>query len=679
MRRFFIAIFILFILVGCSDNQEEEKEETLTPYDYLKNYISLWEKQDFQTMYDEYLLDRTKAKYSYEDFGERYEHLFDALEVTDLNIEIVEEIELTDEQLKELTEYEIPIRISFNTMAGPVDYKNNVMLYKNVVNEFEQEESDQEESWQIDWNHSFILPRLADGDEVRIRTLPANRGEIVDRNGKLLATNGEVYEVGVTLQSFNESSLSKLANILDVSEEYIRAKYKQSWVQPHHFVPIKKFLLDDERIVSQAVSIDGVTSRIVIDRIYPYGEKTAHLVGYIGAINQEELETLEEEGYTATDRIGKRGLEQLFEKQLKGEDGVEIYIVKENQSTQSIVKSEPQNGETIQLTIDMNIQEKLFNIVKEERGTAITLDPKTGEITSLISTPTFNPNDFILGMTDKQYQQFINDEAKPNINRFAATYSPGSTIKPISSVIGFETNVLDPYEIKQINGKRWQKGESWGNYHVTRVYDQHNEVDLEKAIAFSDNIYFAMLALNIGGKQFTSGLEKLGFNEQLPFVYPVTQSQISNSGGLNDEVLLADTAYGQGELLVNIVHLASLYGGIINDGQVMKPTLLTDEQSSVWIENMITDEQAKLLQQYLRGVVSEGTAKSLNISGRNMAAKTGTAELKSSYEDEVENQNGWVMTYDQNNPDLLLGMMIEGVQEHGGSGHVVNLAKQFFE
>lgn len=681
MRKLLTILTIGFVilLVACSDKKEEEKNEVLTPYDYLNEYITLWENHDFRKMYDDYLLDRIKAKYSYTDFGERYEHLYETLEVSDLKVEIIEEEELTEQQLEELTEYVIPVNISFNTIAGLVEYQNDIKMFKENIDEFNEEETKDKDRWYVEWNHSLILPRLEDGDEVRIRTIPSARGEIIDRNGHLLATNGEVYEIGLTLASFNESSLPKLAQILNVSEEYIKGKYTQSWVQEHHFVPIKKVSLNDEETVSQAVTIDGVTTRIVIDRVYPYKEKIAHLIGYIGAINEEELERLKDEGYTASDRIGKRGLEQLFESELRGEDGVEIYITKANNSTQTIVRSEPKNGETIQLTIDMEVQEKLFDLLSENQGTAVTINPTTGEVTSLVSTPSFDPNDFILGMTNEKYQEFINDEANPNLNRFAATYSPGSTIKLMTSIAGLRAGQLDPNEERQINGKRWKKDESWGNYHVTRVYDHNLKVDLNTAITFSDNIYFAMLALDMGAEVFKNQLEQLGFGESIPFTYPLNTSQISNSGEFDTDILLADTSYGQGQLLVNIVHLASLYGGIANEGNVMKPLLLTDEQNEFWIENMVKNEDAEMLEQALRNVVVEGTAKNLNISGREMVAKTGTAELKSSYDDEEQAQHGWIVTYDQNKPDLLLAIMIENVHEHGGSGYVVDLAKQFFE
>lgn len=166
----------------------------------------------------------------------------------------------------------------------------------------------------------------------------------------------------------------------------------------------------------------------------------------------------------------------------------------------------------------------------------------------------------------------------------------------------------------------------------------------------SDNIYFAMMATEMGAETFTEGLTRLGFGQEFPFEYPVADSQISNSGDLNREVLLADSAYGQGEVLMNIVHLASLYGGIVNDGTVMKPLLRANEEQEAWIDQMVSQENAKLLQNLLRKVVTEGTAKSINISGNKIAGKTGTAELKTS-RDEEGAENGFFVSYDQSNPE----------------------------
>ncbi|GAA0459399.1 penicillin-binding transpeptidase domain-containing protein [Alkalibacillus silvisoli] len=675
----FILLMSVFSLTACFGSDDEE---VMTPYDEMLNYISLWENEQYQDMYDDYLTDESRDSFSYEDFGERYENLYDVLDVHDLTLEISGDTEMTEdeiEDLEELEQYSIPLHISFNTLAGEVDYELDVTLEK-AVEEIEQDgDVITEEQWRVSWHPELILPNLEAGEDVRYNTLEAKRGEILDRNGNELATQGEVYEVGITPENFNESDLSSLSESLNLTEDYIENKMNQSWVQPEHFVPVRNITLNEEEMVQEATSISGVTTRIIVDRVYPYGELAAHLTGYIAPISKEELEEMEGEGYTSSDRVGKRGLEQLYESELRGQNGVEIYIEKNDGSTYTVTEQEQQDGEDIQLTIDMGMQEKLYDVVDGEAGTATVMDPTSGDVLSILSFPSFDPNQFILGMTNSQYEELMSDESLPTVNRFSSTYSPGSTMKLLTSIVGFETGVLDPDNIREIEGLQWQKDDSWGDYRVTRVSDQHTEIDLDAALKYSDNIYFAMLGLDIGGEQFVDGLETLGFNESLPFTYPMTTSQVSNSGSLGSEGQIADTSFGQGEVLINNTHLASLYAGVANDGVYMEPRLMLDESMEVWFESIISEEDNDMLKQSLRNVVSEGTATDFDISGREMAGKTGTAELKASHDDDDGAQNGIFVSYDQADASILLSLMIENVEDQGGSGYTVELSKEFFE
>jgi penicillin-binding protein len=253
-------------------------------------------------------------------------------------------------------------------------------------------------------------------------------------------------------------------------------------------------------------------------------------------------------------------------------------------------------------------------------------------------------------------------------------------MKFLTSVIGLENGTLDPNLAFDINSKEWKKDESWGDYKVVRYYENDTKVDLESALKFSDNIYFARVGLEMGPEKFQEGLEKLGVGEGLPFAYPTVKSQISNSGSLDHEILLADTAYGQGEFLLNIVHLASIYGGVINNGNMMQPLLLEEEPEKVWKEKIVTEDQAKLLQTSLRKIVSEGSSQKANMTGREMAGKTGTAEIKLE-QGTTGKENGWFVAYDQKDPTILTAMMIEGVEakEPRGSTYTVEMTKKFYD
>ncbi|MFB9972866.1 penicillin-binding transpeptidase domain-containing protein [Allobacillus sp. GCM10007489] len=673
-----VVLFLatVLFLTACS----EEETQYPNPNDTADEYMEQWMEHDFETLYENYLSEETKSTFSHEDFVERYNHLYEALSVDQVSIERKEPVEeLKNEDLETMTEYEVPIQISFNTLAGEIQYENTLQLTRPLNENEEKEEENEEDRWFVEWDTTFIMPGMQAEDEVRYQTTLASRGEILDRNGNHIAANGEVYEVGITPMDFNENALSELANILKVSPESIKEKYTQSWVDEDHFVPVKKFMLDDKDIVQNAVSIGGVSSRVEVDRIYPYKDVLGHLTGYIGQVTAEDLEELEGKGYSSSDVVGKRGLEQLYEDQLRGINGIELYIEKPDGSKTPVVEQEAKDGEDIKITIDAELQSKLYSVLEGEKGTATTIDPETGEVTSLVSLPSFDPNLFVHGITDEQYSQLSENPDQPLINRFSSTYSPGSTMKLLTTVAGLNAGTLDPNEALEIEGKRWQKDDSWGDFKVTRVSTNHTNVDLETGFKHSDNIYFAMQGLKMGGETFQEELEALGFAESIPFAYPMATSQVSNSGEFSSEGQLADSAYGQGEVLINIVHLSSMYGGIANDGNIQKPLLLASESPEVWLSEITTGENVERLQNLLRKVVTEGTATSAEIEGRAIAGKTGTAELKASHEDENDEQNGLFISYDQNQPDFVLGILLEGVQNQGGSGYAVKKAKMFYE
>ena len=175
----------------------------------------------------------------------------------------------------------------------------------------------------------------------------------------------------------------------------------------------------------------------------------------------------------------------------------------------------------------------------------------------------------------------------------------------------------------------------------------------------------------MGRDKFVEGFTKFGFGEEIPFSYPLRKSQISNDGKIASEGQLADTSFGQGQMLMNIVHLASSYAPIINDGKMFKPILFEDEpKSEVWKEGLISPENAAILRTDLRDVVVNGSAKDANLPSIKISGKTGTAELKSS-QDESGKENGFFVAYPTDDMSYIIAMMIEGVEDQGGSTHVV--------
>ncbi|RIW36072.1 penicillin-binding transpeptidase domain-containing protein [Bacillus salacetis] len=662
MKKFvFISILMsLIFLAGCQEKPQ--------PDERLEAYVKLWNDQEFAEMHSGYLSQSAKETYSEEEFSERAKDLYTDLEVKNLQVKFdkpEEEQEWDDQESATF-----PVEIKMTTLAGDIQYEKEVELVK--------ETKEDQENWYLNWDPSLILPDLEQGDKVRIQTVPAERGDIKDREGIALAVNGQAYEIGVVPEKFDKANMQKVADLLETTPDYIEEQMNQSWVQPEHFVPLKKIPMTNRDLAVELTSITGVFNQKVEAREYPYGEATAHIIGYTGKITAEEYEELKDKGYSDQAVIGKRGLEELFEEKLRGTDGKVILIEKESGDAVTIATKEVKQGEDVKLTIDANLQKELYEQMKDETGTAAALNPNTGEVLSMISVPSFDPNEFALGISSTKYKALQDNPDQPLLNRVVNAYSPGSTMKPITAAIGLNSGKLDPAKAYTIEGKQWQKDESWGGYKVTRVFDNDTKVDLESALKFSDNIYFARAGLDMGADTFQQGLKNFGFGEDIPFAYPITASQITNEGEINKEILLADSAYGQGQILMSVLHLTSSYGAIINDGIMMKPLLIAGAEQEVWKNDLLSKENAELLKTDLRKVVTEGIAGKAAVEGKAIAGKTGTAEIKSE-QGTTGTENGLFVSYDQDNPEFVLAMLLENVEDRGGSTHTVEVTKKFYQ
>ncbi len=666
MKKGLIGIFSLLLVILLTGCQEEA-----TPEERLAEYVSHWNKGDFAAMYKDYLNKGTKEVFSNDNFVERQESLQKDLGIENVKVTYTKPEKDTEWNAEKPADF--PIKVSMDTIAGPVEFEKTITLVK--------ETRDEDENWFVKWDTSFIFPELEEKDTVGISITKPARGEILDRNGQPIAINGEGEEIGVVPGKFtDEASKTTLAELLGTSVEYIDRQLNQSWVRPTDFVPIEKVAKHETALLDEAIKIPGVTYRKTPMREYPYREALSHLTGYIGVITAEQLEKLKDKGYTESDLVGRQGMEFLLEERLRGKSGVRIYIKPPEKGAETITVAEIKNvdGETVSLTIDAELQQKTYQAMKGEAGTSAAVNPKTGETLALVSSPGFDPSEFMLGISGDSYKKLKEDPINPLLTRFAESYAPGSTLKPITAAIGMEAGTLDPAEGLTIEGETWTK-DGWGNYKVTRVHaEAPNPIDLNKALVYSDNIYFAREALDMGNETFVEGLKGYGFGEEIPFIYNLEASQISNDGKIGSLGRLADTSFGQGEMLTNIVHLASMYEVFITDGVMYKPTLLMDEEKSqVWKEGLVSAENAEILRKSLRNVVVDGFAPAANLPSVPLAGKTGTAELKAAGEDRGK-ENGFFVTYNSENPTFILAMMIEGVEDNDGSAYVAELVSTIF-
>jgi penicillin-binding protein 3 len=657
-RALFIIMSVLIaaIISGCS------KEPT--PEERFSQYVKLWNDKKFEEMYG-FLSAKAKDSITKEEFVSRYNKIYNDLEIDQLKVSYKQ-----PEEKKEHEENaKLPFSAKMESAAGPIEFDHDATLVK--------EKREDKTNWYVDWNTTYIFPELESEDKISFKNVPAERGSILDRAGNGLAINGTAPQIGVVpgeLGAQKEQTIKKLAELLDMSEEQINKAMNAGWVKPDLFVPLKKVSKTDKGLHEKLFALDGVTSQMVGAREYPYGEALSHLIGYVGPILADDLEKLEGKGYTATDLIGRRGLEQVLEDQLKGTNGVRIAIAKKDGTVKTLAEKPVENGKDVKLTIDVVAQQQLYDQLKGKAGTASAINPATGETLALVSAPGFDPNEMTLGISQNKRKMLEDDPLKPTINRFKLTYVPGSVIKPITAAIGLESGKLKQDTAFEINEKQWQKDASWGKYKVTRYSDVKGSINLEKALIYSDNIYFAQAALGMGQETFTEGLKKFGFEDQPEYLYPIEPSQI---GKIDSEIRLADSAYGQGQVEMNILHLAATYSPFVNKGNLIKPILnMEDKQGQVWKEGLVSAENAAVINSMLTKVITDpkGTAHNGRIANYPLAGKTGTAEIKEK-QGEKGKELGWFVAYNLQSTDMIVAMMIED----SGSKDVVARVKEFYE
>ena len=484
-----------------------------------------------------------------------------------------------------------------------------------------------------------------------------------------------------------EENITKIAELTGVSTEFINQQIQASYVKEDTFVPVKKIKDTDTALKEQLLQIPGILINKVAGRVYPLGEEAAHLVGYVQAINSEELEANSGKGYTTNSVIGKSGLEKAYEDTLRGIDGTEIYITDEDGNKKvTLAKQDKKDGQDVKLTIDSDIQAKIYQQMKSDKGLFVVMEPQTGELLALVSTPSYDSNDFVVGMTQDQWDTLNNDDTKPLYNRFIQKYCPGSTFKPITGAVGLTTNSFTATESFGSSTLSWQKDESWGDYRVTTLTTYGGTSNLRNALIYSDNVYFAKAAIRIGADTFVEQLLNIGFDKEMDFPISMSTSQFGSNNEFSSEINLADSGYGQGKILVNPLHVASIYSAFVNEGNMVKPYIeykSTSDEPEYWIEDAFSKEAAEEIRDDLVQVVenANGTGHEARISGVTLAGKTGTAELKGAGEDEGE-ELGWFNTFivsDEDDEQLLMINMIENVENKGGSHYLLPIVRNIIQ
>ena len=635
-----VSVFFMF-------HQGKSNEQVVT------EYFELLKKKDYKQMY-QMLNPKTVYTPTQKYFVEKYKEFYEEIDAKNIQIKILDEQDNVIEYL-----------IYIDTLAGRITYRNKV----GVKNE------------QIQFNKELIMDGYTEGCKIKITTYnPEKRGRILDRNGKVLAEDGKGYSIGLVKGKLNgENDYGQIAQYLETDVETIQKKMSASWINDDSFVPIKTVseATKNDLINKNILSINGVKISTVSIRTYPYDKAASHIVGYVQNVNAEDLKKHKNEGYNLTSVIGRSGIEAAYEEQLRGITSGKIDLVDKNDKVikelcHKEVKMSPQD---ITLTIDIDLQQSLYNEYQNDKSASVALNPKTGEVLALVSTPSYSNNDFVLGLSIDKWNELNNDVNQPLLNHYKQTYTPGSTMKPITAAIGLETKLIDLDKDLGAEDK-WQKDSSWGNYYVTTLHAPTPN-NLKNALTYSDNVYFARSALNIGKENLFKYYKNLRIGEKIPFELSLNRSQYINKKQKVNDQLIADSGYGQGQILMNPVQLASIYSSFINNGSIYRPHIVKKGEQ-MWIQRVFSDQTVKTIKEDLINVIADenGTGHSIYHENIQLAGKTGTAEIKQSQSDTTGSELGWftVMTTDSKRP-ILMTTVVEDVKGRGGSGYVVEHTK----
>ncbi|MCI9077855.1 MAG: penicillin-binding transpeptidase domain-containing protein [Lachnospiraceae bacterium] len=669
-----ILTVVLFYIAGFFLKDTKLKKPNRLLVEYME-YIPL---QEYNKMYN--MIDvRASGDTSKEYFIKRNSAIYQGIGMQNMKTEII----AYDEE-----HMSVKYRATFDTDAGEASFINNAVFTRKA------------DGYKLIWHDSLIFPGLCPSDKTKVSVIKAKRGKILDRNGYIIAGNGIVSVAGVVPGKIKnkKKTFNSIAELLGIRKAEIKKKLLAGWVKEDSFVPLKtipkiketdllsgntdnKILKEKER-QERLLEIPGVMISGKEAREYPYGKAVAHLAGYVQNVTAEDLEQHEGEGYSASSVIGRSGAEALFECKLRGTDGCRIYITDaDGREKEEIAYKPVQHGQDIKLSVDINLQMALYNQFKEDKSCSVAINPYTGEVLALVSTPSYDNNSFIIGMSGQEWKALNNDKDQPMYNRFRQAWCPGSSFKPVIAAAGLETGTTVWSEDYGNEGLSWQKDSSWGSYYITTLHATDPAV-LDNALVNSDNIYFAKAALRTGRKQLEDFLLKLGFNKELPFEIKMAKSQFSNTNKIETEIQLADTGYGQGEVLINPLHLACIYSAFLNKGNVVMPYLLYKKRAEAkyWISGAFGAQVAEKVLNGMFKVVNDpsGTGYAAHMDNILLAGKTGTAEIKLSKEDSHGTELGWfaVFTTENTKKAVMVVSMAEDVKGRGGSGYVVHKDSQ---
>lgn len=535
-------------------------------------------------------------------------------------------------------------------------------------------------------------------NQMSIIPIAPPRGIVLDKNGIVLADNIPVYVLEIIPERVKNipDTIKRLQDLLPSITEDDIENFNKARKQNRSFVPIPfKLKLTQEEVAifaSNQYQFPGVSIKARLMRFYPLGEETAHILGYVGRINVQELRQVDPTNYRATNFIGKSGIEKFYEDILHGEVGYQqIEIDVSGRTVRVLNKQNPVSGEKLYLTIDSRLQHAAYLALQGKRGAVVAINTKNGEILAMASSPSFDPNIFVNGIAAGEYQKLSAARDRPLYNRAVrGLYPPASTIKPFMGLAGLEKGIVDAHY--SIYDPGWFRLPNVSHAYRDWKKTGHGVINLKRAITVSCDTYFYQLGHKMGIAAIEDMLAQFGFgqlthvdlNEEAAGIVPSKNWKVQNKGVSwypGDTVI---TSIGQGFMLVSPLQLANATASLSQKGKRFRPHLL---QKSIQSDKGETHEYQVLEEYPMRlkdesywTIVAEGMQSVITSNegtgyrfGRtapySVAAKTGTAQVfggrqyeKAKYEDipEYLRDNSLFIAFSPvEDPEIAIAVIVE--------------------
>ena len=548
--------------------------------------------------------------------------------------------------------------------------------------------------WNLQVRGSERYLSLADQNRIRKVPILAPRGKIYDREGRILVDNYPSVSALLIREQLPKDSaadLSRIAAGLHMSESDIRDRMRRMANSPNAPFLLKDDITPDEQAFIEAHrdELPELETIMVHRRLYPKNGFLAHLIGYVGEVSDEDLNSAQYEIYQPGAVVGKSGVEQFYNEILIGKDGSRRALVNSHGKEVGKLSTDPAiAGHSLKLTIDLDIQLAAEQALEGHNGAVIAMDPHTGEILAMVSRPTFDPNAFSVRISNQEWNALISDPAKPLLNKaIQAQLAPGSVFKVIMAVAGTQENIAQTMKV-HCSGSAVFYGHRFGCW----VPSGHGNVELPKAIYQSCDVFFYTLAEKLGIDRIAKYAQAFGLGKKTGIDLPqevagVMPSEEWKAKLFKQKWFAGETisvGIGQGAVATTPVQLARALGGIASGGRLVQPHVAFPEDlPAQYVEVVKRDKEVQrvsLRQQdwltitdAMAEVVNPGgSAPSAHLQGIDFAGKTGSAQIVSlskrkaagSKSDQFK-QNGWfVGLTPRRNPDIVVAVFFEG-GEHG--------------